>query len=222
MGEAVIGVRLKMQQEVIGVLAPRKGHFRLESGHHGDLWLDLELLCLHPPKLRPFATELARRLSSHNVEAVCGPLVEGAFVALMIASELDVEFFYAERFDPPRSDALYPVKYRLPDALRGKVRGKRVAIVNDVINAGSAVRGTFADLKVCGAEPVVMATLLVLGSSASSFAAGNNITLESLASLPNALWLPSECPLCASGVPLENVDESIARANTSPISLAGC
>jgi orotate phosphoribosyltransferase len=212
-----------MRKELAKLLASRKGHFPLESGHHGDLWLDLELLCLHPPKLRPFATELARRLSSHNVEAVCGPLVEGAFVALMIASALDVEFFYAERFAPPQSDALYPVKYRLPDALRDKVRGKRVAIVNDVINAGSALHGTFADLKVCGAEPVVIASLLVLGSSASSFAAENNIPLESLASMPNALWLPSECPLCAAGVQLESVDESIARANTTanPTALEG-
>jgi hypothetical protein len=39
------------------------------------------------------------------------------------------------------------VKYRIPPALRSQVRGKRVAIVNDVINAGSAVRGTFLDLR---------------------------------------------------------------------------
>ncbi len=75
-------------------------------------------------------------------------------------------------------------------------------------NAGSAVRGTFADLKACGAEPVAIGALLVLGSPASSFAADMNIVLESIASLPNALWEPSECPLCASGVPLEEVVDS--------------
>jgi len=192
-----------MQQPLMSLLASRKGHFRLESGHHGDLWLDLELLCLHPAQVRPFAVELSQRIANQNVEAVCGPLTEGAFVALMVASELNVEFSYAEQL-PPQNDALYPVKYRIPPALRGQVRGKRVAIVNDVINAGSAVRGTFRDLKECGAEPVVIGALLVLGSSARIFAAENNVTLESLATLPSALWTPAECPHCAAGLALDD------------------
>ena len=193
-----------MQPELLRLFAGRKGHFRLESGHHGDLWLDLELLFLRPAQIRPFAEELSRRIAKLNVEAVCGPLNEGAFLALMIASELNVLFSYAEPVAQSQTDALYPVKYRIPPALRTQVKGKRVAIVNDVINAGSAVRGTFFDLKECGAEPVVIGALLVLGSSARHFAAENSVTLESLAVPPNALWTPAECPLCATGVPLDN------------------
>ena len=149
------------------------------------------------------AVELARRLTAQKVEAVCGPLVEGAFVALMVARELGVAFAYSEQFKASKADSLYPVKYRLPAALRSKVRGRRVAIVNDVVNAGSAVRGTYADLVECGALPVAVGALLVLGSSAASFAADKSMALESLAFLPNTLWLPAECPLCAAGVPLE-------------------
>jgi orotate phosphoribosyltransferase len=194
-----------MQEGIINLPPARKGHFRLESGHHGDLWLDLELLCLRPQPVARSAAELAKRLSTYSVDAVCGPLVEGAFVALTVASELDVEFCYSERFVRPQSDGLYPVEYRIPGALRSRIRGKRVAIVNDVIGAGSAIRGTFTDLEACGAEPVVIGALLVLGSSASSFAADKHIALEGLAYLPNKLWVPLECPLCASGIPVENV-----------------
>ncbi len=193
-----------MQTKMLSLLAQRKGHFRLESGHHGDLWLNLELLCLRPERVQPMAVELAKRLSRHNIQVVCGPLVEGAFVALMVAAELGVEFTYSEKFVRPNSHGLYPVEYRLPRALCSQVRGKRVAIVNDVINAGSAVRGTFADLINCGAQPVAVGALLVLGSSAVSFASDRRIALESLASVPNILWLPSECPLCSSGVPLDD------------------
>jgi len=199
-----------MQRELLRLFAGRKGHFRLESGHHGDLWLDLELLCLRPAQLRPFALKLSQRIAEHSVDAVCGPLNEGAFVALLVASELNVEFSYAEPLSP-QDDALYPVKYRIPSALRGQVKGKRVAIVNDVINAGSAVRGTFFDLKECGAEPVVIGALLVLGSSARNFAAESSVTLESLAALPSALWTPAECPLCAAGVPLD--EERVSMGN---------
>lgn len=191
-----------MQDDIARLLPARKGHFLLESGHHGDMWLDLELLCLHPESVERFAQEIVARLAKHQVEAVCGPLAEGAFVALMVASRLGVPFTYSERFVDPKSEALYPVQYRLPRALRMWIRGKRVAIVNDVINAGSAVRGTFADLEVCGAQPVAIGVLAVLGNLASQFAVEKHLTLETIASLPNNIWAPADCPLCAHGIPL--------------------
>jgi orotate phosphoribosyltransferase len=194
-----------MQEELVSLLSARKGHFQLESGHHGDLWLDLDPLFLRPTHLRRFVVELARRLSVHDIDAVCGPLVGGAFLAQMVAAELDVEFFYAERIVRAPGDASPAVQYRLPSTLRPRVRGKSVAIVDDVINAGSAVRGTIADLQACGARPVAIGALLVLGYSAASFTADRNVALESIASLANELWAPSECSLCASRVPLENV-----------------
>ena len=193
------------QEEVVSSLPGRIGHFRLESGHHSDLWTDLELLCLRPEFVRQRAAELAARLGQYRVDAVCGPLVEGAFVALMVASDLDVEFYYTERFTPQADESLlFPVEYRVPPVLRGRLQGKRVAIVNDVISAGSAVRGTLADLEACGAETVAVAALAVLGSSAAEFAALNNLALETLASFPFSMWTPAECPLCRAGVGLQN------------------
>jgi len=195
------------QNDVLSLFDSQQGHFRYESGHHGNLWLNLELLCLRPARVKPFAVKLARQLAPHKIEAVCGPLVEGAFVAQMVAEELDVEFFYAERFIEPSAISLYPVNYRLPELHREKIRGKRVAIINDVINAGSAVRGAFADLADCRAQPVALGALLVLGTTAATFAAEWGMTLETLVSMPNALWQPSECPLCGYGMPLDNVQE---------------
>src|SRR5215470_11774772 len=127
--------------DVISLMPARRGHFLFESGHHGDLWLDLELLCLRPEPVRRLAERVAERLAPYAVDAVCGPLVEGAFVALMVAAALGVPFSYAERFPDPKRDDLFPIDYRLPRALRARVRDRRVAVVNDVINAGSAVRG---------------------------------------------------------------------------------
>ena len=194
-----------MQQRVMDLVSARKGHFLLESGHHGDLWLDLESLCLHPKLVKEFAAELAQRLSSLRVDAVCGPLVEGAFVALLVASELDVPFTYSERFARPSADGLFPAGYRVPPALREKLRGKRVAIVNDVINAGSAVKGTFVDLEDCRATVVAIASLLVLGTAAADFASAKMVPLMSLATLDNNLWSAGECPLCAEGAALSDV-----------------
>jgi orotate phosphoribosyltransferase len=196
-----------MREELVSLLEPRRGHFRLESGHHGDLWLEIPRLYRRPGRLRRFAAELARRLAAHGIEAVCGPLVEGALLAQMVAEELDVEFSFAEQFARSQGDGLYPVGYRIPDVLRPIVRGKTTAVVDDVINAGSAVRGAFAELKSCGARPAAIGALLVLGPPASDFAATEGVPLESLASLPNSLWEPAACPLCASGAPLEGLVE---------------
>jgi orotate phosphoribosyltransferase len=64
-----------VQEQVLELLSARKGHFLLESGHHGDVWLDLESLCLRPQRVQ--IVKLAEPLSKLEVDAVCGPLVEG-------------------------------------------------------------------------------------------------------------------------------------------------
>jgi orotate phosphoribosyltransferase len=183
------------------LLPSRRGHFRLESGHHGDLWLDLELLFYRPARIRPLAEELARALAADGVEVVCGPLVEGAFVASLVAEALDVPFAYTDRVRTDRT-GLFPVDYLLPPALSPRLRGRRVAVVNDVTNAGSAVAGTLRALHAAEAVPVALATLVALGDSPARLAATAALPLHALATFPNTLWTPTECPLCARQVPL--------------------
>jgi orotate phosphoribosyltransferase len=193
-----------MRNEILSLFAARKGHFRLESGHHGDLWLDVPLAFVEPARIKPHARDLARRLSAHRIEVVCGPLVEGAFLAQMIAEELAVEFSFAEQFTRSTSDGLFPVGYRIPEALRSRIENRRVAVVDDVINAGSAIRGAIADLKNCGAHLVAIGALLTLGKRASDLAAAEKVPLESLSDLElSNLWEPTSCPLCAAGIALE-------------------
>ena len=190
-----------MQEKVAQLLPERDGHFALESGHHGRIWLDLELLFLHPERVQPLAEVLADRLRHFRPDAICGPLVEGAFVALSVAASLRISFTYAV----PREDGdagLFPVSYIIPKPLQDELRGKRVAIVNDVINAGSAVRGTLRSLEGCAAKLVAIGTLAVYGDAANKLAESHAVPLETLASFPGEIWEPRSCPLCAEGIPL--------------------
>jgi orotate phosphoribosyltransferase len=192
-----------VEENLLSFVKGRQGHFKLESGHHGDLWLQLETLCLHSRGIQRFAAQLAAKLRQYKVEAICGPLVEGAYIALLVSLELGCDFVYAERFANPSREGLFPVEYQIPKALHSAVNGKRVAIVNDVISAGSAVRGAFADLQFIGADVVAIGALLGLGDSIAKFAAEHHVSLELLQHMPHNLWIPGQCPLCAAGEPLE-------------------
>jgi orotate phosphoribosyltransferase len=182
-------------------VARKQGHFRLESGHHADQWLELDQLYRRPAAVRPFAVALGRKISRLQIDCVCGPLTGGALLAQMIADELAVEFVFAERTVTDRA-GLYPVNYRIVRALRQGIHGKRVAIVDDAISAGSAVRATLADVESCGAVPVALGALITVGPRAREFAASKQIALECLGELPDPIWTPTECPLCAGGVPI--------------------
>lgn len=161
------------------LMAAQAGHFQLASGHHGDLWLDLDRLWRRPGRVRPFAAKLSRLLVPDRIDVVCGPMTGGAFLAAMVASDLRVDVVPAESRD---------------------LRGRRVALVDDAINAGSAVRSTWADLKDGGADLVALGALIVLGSPGAAFAAERGVPLRCLVTLPNQAWEPSRCPLCKSGV----------------------
>jgi orotate phosphoribosyltransferase len=191
-----------LQDAVVRLLSGREGHFALESGHHGALWLELERLFLRPEAVQPLSASLAARLAPCEASAICAPLVEGAFVGLQVASALGVAFVHCERVAEAGARGAAPVVYRLPRALRREVGGRRVAVVDDVINAGSALRGVLAELAACGATPVAVGALAVLGSAADALAAEHRLPLEALARMPNEIWEPAACPLCARGVPL--------------------
>jgi orotate phosphoribosyltransferase len=127
-------------RDIVGLLQARRGHFLLESGHHGDLWLELDSLFARPARLEPFAAELARRLAAHGIDVVC-----------------------------------------------------------DVVNAASATRATLDELRSCGASVVAIGALVTLGDAAEALAEREGLALERLAALPNTLWQPADCPMCAAG-----------------------
>jgi orotate phosphoribosyltransferase len=194
-----------MAATIAALLAGRRGHFLMESGYHSGSWFELDALFDHRDALRPFVSELARRLSLHGVEAVCGPMTGGAKVAEMIAAELGAPHFVAERFETTTANGLFPVRYVIPDADRQEVRGRAVAIVDDAISAGSAVRGTHTDLVACGARPVALGALIVFGDAAATFAERTGLALEGIEWMPLDMWLPAECPLCKTGTLLDTV-----------------
>jgi orotate phosphoribosyltransferase len=207
-----------MRDAFLALVDGRRGHFALESGHHGGLWLDLDPLFAEPARVAPFVAALADALRPHAPEVVCGPLLGGAFLAQLVAQALGADFAFTER-RMPAGEGMYRARYHLPPALARRVRGRRVATVDDVMSAGSALRGTVAALEAHDATVVAAGALLVLGDAGASWFDRRGVPVVAAARADYALWTPDECPLCAAGAPLEDVtgppsggDEALAPA----------
>lgn len=50
-----------MCETLLDAVAASRGHFLYESGHHGDLWMDLDALFVNARRARGWASALARR-----------------------------------------------------------------------------------------------------------------------------------------------------------------
>jgi orotate phosphoribosyltransferase len=180
---------------VVGLARPRRGHFDLGTGYHGDVWLDLDALFLRPSRLRPYVEWLAERLRQHSPDAVCGPLEGGAFLAYAVADLLGVAFLAGYR-SPGQATG-----YHVP-SVPGGIGGWRVAVVDDAVNAGTAVAACLRELRAQGAVPVAVAALLALGEASAMVPASLGVPFYPAGTMPSRAWPAPECPLCADGVPV--------------------
>ncbi len=193
-----------MSDSILTLTPARRGHFRLESGCHTDLWLTLDALFVAPHAIAPQVAALADDLRPYQPSAVCGPLLGGAFLAQALAAHMGLRFYFSQPAPGLSRDGLFTAAYHLPQELRRRVAHERVALVDDVISAGSSVRATLAELTAAGATTVVVGSLLVLGQQAVEHFAAEGTPLVTLAQHEFNLWPPTDCPLCQAGEPLEN------------------
>ena len=180
--------------EVVQLARPRSGHFDLGTGYHGDLWLDLDALLLRPALLRAHVRWLADRLREHSVDAVCGPLEGGAFLAYAVADLLGAAFLAGYR-SPGEATG-----YHLP-AVQGGIGGWRVGVVDNAVNAGTAVAACLEEVRGRGAVPVAVAALVSLGEASAMVQARMRVPFYPASTVPSRAWPAERCPLCAAGAP---------------------
>ena len=183
--------------DLVQLARARSGHFDLGTGYHGDLWLDLDALLLRPALLRAHVRWLAERLREHSVDAVCGPLEGGAFLAYAVADLLGVAFLAGYR-----SPAVRPGQatgYRLPP-VPGGIGGWRVVVVDDAVNAGTAVAACLQDIRDQGAVAVAVAALLSLSAASATVPERMGVPFYAAGTIPSRAWPAGQCPLCTTGV----------------------
>jgi orotate phosphoribosyltransferase len=190
------------REDALAVLRGVQGHFVMESGLHADLSLDLDQLFVRPGRLVPSARRLADALAGLRPDVLCGPLLGGALLAQLVALTAGLDAVYTERtaWTP---GALWSARYELPASLAALVNGRRVAVLDDVVNAGSALRATVAAVRGAGGEVVGAGALMRLSDRVVPWLDEQGLDLHALTVRDAPLWSPGDCPLCRRGVPLQ-------------------
>jgi orotate phosphoribosyltransferase len=181
--------------ETVQLAQPSRGHFDLGTGYHGDVWLDLDVLFLQPALLRQPVRWMAQRLREHAADAVCGPVEGGAFLAYAVSDALVAVFLPGYR--TPGEAAGYHLR-----PVPGGISGWRVGIVDDAVNAGTAVTACAEALRGLGAVPVAVASLLALGDAGTVIPDRLGVPFYPAATLPGRTWPAAQCLLCTEGIPL--------------------
>jgi len=162
-----------------------RGHFRLTSGLHSDVYLQSALVLQHPRSAGALGAALASALHAAGAQTVLAPAIGGILVAHEVARALDARAVFAEREEGR-------MRLRRGFAL---ARGERCLVVEDVITTGGSTREVMACVEEHGGVVVAVGSLIDRSGGATDLP----VTRAALARIEASAWPPAACPLCAAG-----------------------
>ena len=126
-------------------------HFVYISGDHGSGWVDKDSIFVEPKRVARLGELLAGAVRRFDAEILCGPATGGLIVAQWTAFALGVPAVFAEH-NSPRSSAELRGQFGFHRGYDRLVAGKRVLVVDDVVNTGQSIRQTVAAVRAAGGE----------------------------------------------------------------------
>ncbi len=162
-----------------------RGHFRLTSGLHSDIYLQSALVLQHPEDAGVLGEGLAAAFRDEHPQTVLAPAIGGILVAHEVARALGVRALFSEREDGVmrlrRGFTLSP--------------GERCLVVEDVITTGGSTREVVQCVESLGGIVVGVGSLIDRSGGAAAFA----VRRVALATVTAATYQPDACPLCKAG-----------------------
>lgn len=190
-------------------------HFVYISGHHGSGWIDKDAIYPHTERIEHLCRQLGHVCKHLKPEVICGPATGGLIIAEWTAHELGALATFTEHDEPK------------PGELRGRfilrrgydhlVEGKRVLVVDDIVNSGHSIKQTIDAVRGARGDVIAAAALVNRGNidGAGLGVREFHYLLEYL--IP--AWPAAKCPLCESGLPVNTQyahgKEFVARTSKS-------
>lgn len=127
-----------------------RGHFRLASGRHSDVYVEKFRILERPPVLEAAVARIIRHLDGIQPTLVVGPSTGGMIVAYEAARQLGLTAAYVELVDGKRG--LRRNGHIAPDA--------RVLLVDDVLTTGTSLVETAEVVHAAGATLIGVGVLI--------------------------------------------------------------
>ena len=184
------------QEEMLAIMkesgALLDGHFELRSKLHSNRYFQCANVLRYPRLAGRLCDELVVRMQKRvpggvQADAVIAPAMGGIIVGHEIARALNVRSIFAEKQD----GKLVLHRFKI-----GK--GERFVVAEDVVTRGGRVQETIDIVESNGGKVVAVALLVDRSGGKAKF----NYPTFSLLEMEPVTYEPSQCPLCAKGVPL--------------------
>jgi len=175
-------------------------HIVYTSGKHGSAYVNKDAVYPNTVRVAELCRHLADAGRPHRPDVVCGPAMGGIILAQWTGHHLGLPAVYAEK----ASDGGMVLR-RGYDRL---VAGKRVLVVEDILNTGGSIKEAIDAVRVAGGEVVATAALVNRGGVTAADVGAP--VLVSLLDVALDAWDPDACPLCHDGVPI-NTDVGKGR-----------
>ena len=169
-----------------------RGHFRLSSGRHSDVFVQKFRVFEDPLLTRRLGEQLAGLYEEDPFDTVAAPAVGAIVLGFAVALASAARMIFSER----ESDRM---TFRRGFTLEP---GERVLVVEDVVTTGGSAKEVVDLVREAGAEPVGAAILLDRSDAESPPDLG--VPLRSLVRLDVASFTEDDCPQCLEGVELED------------------
>ena len=161
-----------------------RGHFRLTSGLHSDIYLQSALVLQYPQHAAALCTALAAPFRGDGIQTVLAPAIGGILVAHEVARALGVRALFTER-----EDGVMRLRRGFTVA-----SAERCLVVEDVMTTGGSIREVVTCVEALGASVVGVGSLIDRSAGASF-----PVKRAALATVKATTWKPEECPLCKAG-----------------------
>ena len=172
--------------------ALREGHFVLSSGLHSPVFLQKNLVFMHPERCERLCRALAGKIRERapNLEVVISPAVGGIIPGYETARQLGLPSIYVEReggqFRLRRGFSIRP--------------GARVVMVEDIVTTGLSSRECIDAITAAGGEVVCAACIV----DRSGGKADVGVPLIALAQLEVPAYPADALPPELAAIPIED------------------
>ncbi len=176
-------------------------HFVYTKGGHGSEYVNKDALFMHPEQLLSLSRKIAQQFrdpfGETMADVVMGPAVGGALVAQWVAYCLSNPLRAVHAIYADKEGSNFVLK-RGYDAI---VPGKKVLIVEDILNTGGSVKQVVELARAHGGDVIGVGAICNRGNVRLADI-GKPPVLYSVVSVNMTVHDSSQCPLCAAGIPI--------------------